>query len=203
MNCKECKENLSALIDGELEKRENKNMLDHLLTCTKCSEELRSLLTVDKIVKKHSSEIVPDKTLWQNIKSQLKPKKKVIRNPLAGFLNILTRQPVFLKRLEIALLAVFALFAFLYFTNSQFIISKQEISLRFKTAYPEFRRTGERAYENLTRKELLILINEMMSREELNNEERPYKTPEQRKENNEFLFENRLGKNKKDYTQFS
>lgn len=198
MHCQECQENLSSLIDGELGKKQYQTILTHLIKCKDCLNELRSLLALQETVKEHAPLLIPDEALWEKIASELMPRKRRAFS-LKRLFKPFTMQPVFLKRIEVALLAIFAIFAFLYFTNSQFTISKQEISLRFKQYYPEFMNIQEKGRENLTRRDLLLLIDELRKRQDLR-EETLHNLSEEEREINDFIIKDKLEEKRKDYS---
>lgn len=49
MNCQEVRENLSAYLDGELDKKSAKDLAAHLLTCTDCRRECEQLQMVNAL----------------------------------------------------------------------------------------------------------------------------------------------------------
>ena len=49
MNCQEVRENLSAYLDGELDKQKSSNMAAHLLACTHCRRECEQLQMVNAL----------------------------------------------------------------------------------------------------------------------------------------------------------
>jgi len=198
MECQECQENLSSLIDGELGKKEYQTILAHIMKCKSCFGELCSFLAIQTTVKEHAPVIMPGDALWEKIETKLKPRKKLAFS-LKRFFRPFSMQPVFLKRIEVALLAVFSLFAFLYFTNSQITINRQEISLRFKQSSPGFMNIREESQENLSRKDLLLLIDELRRRQNLQEEEF-YNLSEENGDMNDYPLENKAKEERKDYS---
>lgn len=157
MDCEKCQENLSSLIDGELGKKQYQTILSHLLKCHSCSNELRALLNLQNIVKEHTPLKIPDESLWEKIASHLKPRERIVFS-IKRFFQVFSMQPVFLKRIEAALVIIFSIFAFIYFTNSQIIINKKEFSVRFRSYQPEIMSINEKTNENLSRRESSLLI---------------------------------------------
>jgi anti-sigma factor RsiW len=71
MNCKQCAENLTALLDAELSATETEEALRHLRTCACCSEEFDSLSKTSNYIESHISEINPNPKTWRLIQARI------------------------------------------------------------------------------------------------------------------------------------
>ena len=71
MDCRQCKEDLTAYLDGELSPGGSEEMRSHLETCPSCTEELRSFQKASAFFESHTkvSELRPGS--WNLVKARI------------------------------------------------------------------------------------------------------------------------------------
>ncbi len=110
MDCKQCSEDLTAFLDGELNKADSEQVRLHLGACVSCSEELHSLRETTEFVESHNRKLEPDAASWNLVRARIATPDTV---PSPGFW-ILNR-----RRLALATLAIVAAFAAGYMQYEQ------------------------------------------------------------------------------------
>jgi hypothetical protein len=71
MDCKQCTENLTAFLDGELQASNSSEMRLHLDICPSCADELRSLKEAADYIKSHYRDLKPRLESWNMIRARL------------------------------------------------------------------------------------------------------------------------------------
>jgi anti-sigma factor RsiW len=71
MDCKQCAENLTAFLDGELRDSNSAEMSLHLDTCPSCADELRSLKEAADYIESHYRDREPCLESWNMIRVRL------------------------------------------------------------------------------------------------------------------------------------
>jgi hypothetical protein len=67
MDCKQCTENLTAHLDGELSQVDSEQVRSHLEICASCAVELRSLQAASNLVASHASELELRSQSWDAV----------------------------------------------------------------------------------------------------------------------------------------
>ena len=110
MDCKQCAEELTAFLDGELSKADSERVKFHLGACVSCSEELRSLQETTQFVESHNRNLEPGAASWNLVRARIAAPD--IASPV-GFWALNRR------RLALATLAIMAAFAAGYMQYEQ------------------------------------------------------------------------------------
>ena len=71
MDCKQCAEELTAFLDGELSTANSERVKSHLRTCIPCSEEVRSLQEVGDFVESNSRVLDPRPESWNMVRARI------------------------------------------------------------------------------------------------------------------------------------
>jgi predicted anti-sigma-YlaC factor YlaD len=73
MDCKECAEDLTAFLDGELSAEDSARVRAHVGICPSCAEDLRSLKESADFIESHKSEMELRPEVWNLIRSRISP----------------------------------------------------------------------------------------------------------------------------------
>jgi predicted anti-sigma-YlaC factor YlaD len=129
MDCEQCSENLTALLDGELSPADSQRIESHLRLCRVCSEELQSLREAAEFLQSHHRDLVPSRGAWNMVRARIGERGAA---PVA-------RPSVFNRfRWAMVALAVVAIFAFGYTEYQQ--IEERNFE-RYVTQYVHERET--------------------------------------------------------------
>jgi len=71
MDCKQCKEDLTAYLDGELSSEGSAEMRSHLETCPSCSGELRSFQKASAFFVSHTKELELRPGSWNLLQARI------------------------------------------------------------------------------------------------------------------------------------
>jgi len=71
MDCRQCAEDLTAFLDGELSEASSGQVQSHLQTCTSCSEEFRSLREAAEFVESHNRTLEPRSGSWNMVRARI------------------------------------------------------------------------------------------------------------------------------------
>jgi anti-sigma factor RsiW len=71
MECKNCTEELTAYLDGELNRARFREVEGHLEGCLPCLEELESLKRSARLVELHLPELEPKPELWNHLTARI------------------------------------------------------------------------------------------------------------------------------------
>jgi len=71
MDCKSCSEELTAYLDGELERTRFREVEGHLEGCLPCLEQLESLRQSGRLVEGNLSELEPRPEMWNKLVSRI------------------------------------------------------------------------------------------------------------------------------------
>ena len=82
MDCKQCTENLTAYLDGELSPADSSQVHSHLAACTSCADELSSLREAADFIESHRRELKLRPGSWSAVRAHLAVEKSP---PLFGF----------------------------------------------------------------------------------------------------------------------
>jgi anti-sigma factor RsiW len=114
MDCKQCAEDLTAFLDGELSRTDSEQIQSHLRACASCSEESESLRKSAAFIESHSRELIPSAESWNLVRARIHERAVV---PARRF-------PTFNRfRWALAAIALIAVFA-LGYTHYQLIQRK-------------------------------------------------------------------------------
>ncbi len=80
MDCQSCIEDLSAYLDGELDKTRFREIANHLGGCLPCREELESLKRSLCLVESHLKELEPRPEIWNNLTAKIAVSQTVSRS---------------------------------------------------------------------------------------------------------------------------
>jgi len=75
MDCKQCTEDLTAYLDGELGPIDSDRVKSHLAACASCSDELRSFKQAADFVGSHKRELNLRPGLWSAVRAQISVEK--------------------------------------------------------------------------------------------------------------------------------
>ncbi len=75
MDCRQCAEDLTAFLDGELSEASSGQVQSHLQTCTSCSEELRSLQEAAEFIESHNRRLDPRAGSWNMVRARIRMEK--------------------------------------------------------------------------------------------------------------------------------
>jgi hypothetical protein len=71
MDCRQCTENLTAFLDGELRASNLAEMRLHLDVCPSCADELRSLKEAAIYIESHYKNLEPRQESWNMVRARL------------------------------------------------------------------------------------------------------------------------------------
>jgi anti-sigma factor RsiW len=71
MDCKSCSEEMTAYLDGELERARFREVEGHLEGCLPCLEQLESLKQSSRLVEHHLQEVEPRPEIWNNLAARI------------------------------------------------------------------------------------------------------------------------------------
>jgi anti-sigma factor RsiW len=71
MDCRQCTDDLTAYMDGELEGAVAEEMRIHLAKCPPCHEEYRDLRDSTALVVAHARELEPVPEIWNNLRNRI------------------------------------------------------------------------------------------------------------------------------------
>jgi len=71
MDCKSCTEDMTAYLDGELNRARFREIEGHLEGCLPCLEELESLKRSGRLVESHLPELEPKPEIWNNLTAKI------------------------------------------------------------------------------------------------------------------------------------
>jgi hypothetical protein len=71
MDCKQCTENLTAFLDGELRDSSSSKMRLHLDICPSCADEMRSLKESADYIESHYRDLEPCSESWNMVRARL------------------------------------------------------------------------------------------------------------------------------------
>jgi hypothetical protein len=92
MDCRSCSEELTAYLDGELERARFREVEGHLEGCLPCLEQLESLKQSGKLVVGNLPELEPRPELWRNLAERIGASRA--ESP-AGLLRVFSGRPWF------------------------------------------------------------------------------------------------------------
>jgi anti-sigma factor RsiW len=81
MECKQCAEDLTAFMDGELDSANADQVRSHLSACIPCSEELRSLRETAAFIESHDRALEPRAGSWNLVQARI----TAVDQPPSGF----------------------------------------------------------------------------------------------------------------------
>jgi hypothetical protein len=71
MNCRQCNDELTAYIDGELSTSDAEEINRHLEKCPPCLDGYRDLKRSTALVMSHARELEPSPEIWNNLRSRI------------------------------------------------------------------------------------------------------------------------------------
>lgn len=71
MDCRQCNEDMTAYMDGELQGAAAEEMRGHLAKCPPCHEEYRDLRDSTALVVAHAGELEPAPEMWNNLRARI------------------------------------------------------------------------------------------------------------------------------------
>lgn len=71
MKCRQCSDDLTAYIDGELPAPMAEQIKDHLKECPPCESEYRDLREAGVFIESHAADVEPVPELWNNLRSRI------------------------------------------------------------------------------------------------------------------------------------
>lgn len=71
MDCRQCNDDMTAYMDGELEGTVAEDMRIHLAKCPPCHEEYRDLRDSTALVVAHVGELEPVPEIWNNLRNRI------------------------------------------------------------------------------------------------------------------------------------
>jgi hypothetical protein len=91
MDCKNCSEELTAYLDGELERARFREVEGHLEGCLPCLEELESLKQSSRLVERHLQELEPRPEMWNKLAASIAASQS--GTPSKGVLYLFSGRP--------------------------------------------------------------------------------------------------------------
>ncbi len=85
MDCKSCSEDLTAYLDGELDRSRFREVEGHLEGCLPCLEEFESLKRSVRLVESHLPELDPKPEIWNRLTAEISAVGN--RHPSTGVLR--------------------------------------------------------------------------------------------------------------------
>jgi hypothetical protein len=73
MDCRQCSNNLSAYLDGELLSSFEQEVVSHLQSCAACAQDLREMEAAAEFVDAHADDLELDPKLWNNLRTRVAP----------------------------------------------------------------------------------------------------------------------------------
>ena len=119
MKCKKLRKIYSKYIDGQLSKRENRSVEEHIRDCPNCAAEVNSLEKMRSLLQTSAQVEVSDEywdTYWTRLEKKLpdEPSPVTLASRMSGVFADLLQQPAVLGRVAIYVL----LLAFVLYTTS-------------------------------------------------------------------------------------
>jgi anti-sigma factor RsiW len=71
MDCRQCRDDLTAYLDGELNPADSAEVRSHLETCTSCADELRSFQHAADFVESHKRELELSPGSWNLVRARI------------------------------------------------------------------------------------------------------------------------------------
>jgi predicted anti-sigma-YlaC factor YlaD len=71
MDCRQCAENLTAYLDGELNPAEEAEVRHHLQACRLCTAEMQSLHKADQYIESQIRDIAPKPETWRIVQARI------------------------------------------------------------------------------------------------------------------------------------
>jgi anti-sigma factor RsiW len=71
MDCKQCAEDMTAYLDGELDSAGSKQVQAHLAACVPCAEELRTLRETAEFVESHNRALELRSGSWNMVRARI------------------------------------------------------------------------------------------------------------------------------------
>jgi hypothetical protein len=110
MDCRQCGENLTAYLDGELSRTDLEQVRNHLGACIACADELRWLQESAAFIQSHVQELNPRPELWNLVRARIST---------TASLPMRRHFMLFSWRFAAAALTIFAIFAAGYLQYQQ------------------------------------------------------------------------------------
>jgi anti-sigma factor RsiW len=129
MDCRQCSDNLTAFLDGELDAADLERVQSHLAACLSCSEELTGLRETTGFVESHCRNLEPRPESWRLIRSRIGEAQA----PSASLGSLFSR-----FRWATAFTVIAAIFAFGYVQYQQ--VQKKNLD-RYISQYIEERKS--------------------------------------------------------------
>jgi anti-sigma factor RsiW len=87
MDCRECAENLTAYLDGELSAAESERVRSHLFACASCAGEMDELRETARFIRTHRGDLEVRPEIWHSIRARISAPAKAplpFRFPVPG-----------------------------------------------------------------------------------------------------------------------
>ena len=84
MDCRQCSNNLSAYLDGELLSSYEQEVSSHLQGCASCARELREMEAAVQFVETHAHDLELNPELWNNLRTRIAPMPAPLRGGFSG-----------------------------------------------------------------------------------------------------------------------
>jgi uncharacterized protein HemX len=91
MDCKSCSEELTAYLDGELERARFREVEGHVEGCLPCLEQLEGLKQSGRLVERHLQELEPRPEIWNNLAVRIAASQA--KSSSTGVLRLFSRRP--------------------------------------------------------------------------------------------------------------
>jgi len=140
MECEQCKDELSAYLDGELSEAKVGQIRSHVAVCTTCAQELHGLELAAQFVNDRLRDLEPQPQIWQKIRAEISILPAP--SPPSGFLRILAANPW--RTAAVTLAAIAALGAGLWSYMRQ-VESRHALEL-YMTEYVRMRDDQEQSH---------------------------------------------------------
>lgn len=71
MDCRQCSDELTAYIDGELAESAAQQIRDHLRECGPCREQHKEIVNSEAFVVEHAVQLEPVPEIWNNLRARI------------------------------------------------------------------------------------------------------------------------------------
>ncbi len=119
MDCRECSNDLSAYIDGELAESAAAHMREHLLRCPPCQEQYDDLVKSVSFVVDHTDVLEPVPEIWNNLRARIAEMPPPAESGVMSRFLTMTRWPAMIATLAATLILAVGMWGYYQHEQSQ------------------------------------------------------------------------------------
>ncbi len=119
MDCRQCSDDLSAYIDGELSEGAAAQMQEHLAKCPPCRDQHDDLVNSVTFVTEHTGVLEPVPEIWNNLRARIAEMPPPSESGGLSRFLAMNRWPAMIATLAATLLLALGLWGYLRYEQSQ------------------------------------------------------------------------------------